>query len=124
MTSVKTSLVLAAAIIFTSLAAAGARNAGLIDADAATRISMTTIGLMVAWYGNAMPKTLAATTARAIAYRRFAGYAFTAAGLANAAIWIWAPMDYAAELSILPIVAGMLIVLGYVFTIRGPSARA
>lgn len=121
--SVKSSLVLAGASIITALAAAGARNIGLIEEDTATRISMTVIGLVIAWYGNVMPKTAPVRSPRAIANQRLAGYALAVAGLINAAIWIWAPMDYAAELSTVPILIAMAVVLVRIFVLRDPPVR-
>lgn len=102
----------------------GAKRIGLIDDDGFLRVFMALIGLVVAWYGNLTPKARPAYTARRIAYRRVAGYAVTAAGLVNAAIWIWAPMAYAAELSMVPLAAAFLVALGYCVWLRGTAARA
>ena len=55
----KSSLAWGGGIIAVALAATLARRTGVIDADAVTRIVLGVIGLMVAWYGNRMPKTFA-----------------------------------------------------------------
>jgi len=101
-----------------------ARFAGLIDSDLSQRIIMAFIGLMVAWYGNMAPKERPAHTARRIAIRRVVGYAVALAGLVNAAIWVWAPMSIAAELSMVPLAGAFVVVLSYCFWLRRPAAPA
>jgi hypothetical protein len=99
-----------------------AKRTDLIDSDGFTRISMALVGLMVAWYGNISPKQGPIYSARRMAYRRVVGWTIAAAGLVNAAIWIWAPMAYAAELSMAPLLAAAVVVFGYCFWLRRPTA--
>jgi hypothetical protein len=104
--------------------ALAAKLMGLIDSDGFLRLTMGLTGLAVAWYGNIAPKQGLPHSPRRIAYRRFVGYAIAVAGLVNAAIWAWAPMDYAAELSMVPLITAFLVVLGYCLWLRGTAARA
>ena len=46
-------------IVALALVATLARNLGYIDADTVTRLVLGATGLMVAWFGNRMPKTIA-----------------------------------------------------------------
>ncbi|MBX7247485.1 MAG: hypothetical protein K1X35_00370 [Caulobacteraceae bacterium] len=104
-----------------------AKRTGLIDSDGFLRFTMALTGLAVAWYGNITPKQGRAQSARRLAYRRVVGYVIAVAGLVNAAIWAWAPMTYAAALSMAPLLAAFAVVLGYCLWLRGaaePSPRA
>jgi len=120
---VKSALQIAGVTLAGSLLMVGARKLGVIDGDTATRITMALIGLVVAWYGNITPKQEPAQSARRIAYRRFVGYAIAVAGLINAAIWIWAPMSFAAELSMAPLAIALLAILTYCLWGRGGDTR-
>jgi hypothetical protein len=46
-------------ILLLALGATSARNLGYIDADTVNRLVFGASGLMVAWFGNRIPKTIA-----------------------------------------------------------------
>jgi hypothetical protein len=92
-------------LIAIALAATFARQAGLIDGDTVTRIVMTATGLMVAWYGNRMPKTLA-PSALARRVTRVGGWSMALSGLVYAGLWAFASFDVALWLGCDAILAG------------------
>jgi len=110
-------------VIAVALAATGARQAGLIDGDAVTRIVMTVTGLMVAWYGNRMPKTFAPSAyERRVA--RVGGWSLALSGLLYAALWAFAPMDVALWFGCGAILAGMAVTIGYCISLRSKEKTA
>ena len=111
-------VVVAGLLIVAALAAVTARRAGLIaDPDWAPRISGILCGLVLAAYGNVIPRRLvryepdSARPARRQAALRFAGWAFVLAGLANALIWAFAPSTGMALWSMVPIAAAVALVM-------------
>ena len=122
--NIKRALLFTGTILVLSVALTLAKQGGLIDGDTVKRFVMAFIGLGVAWYGNITPKEGGAWSARRQAHRRVAGYAVAGAGLVNTAIWIWAPMSIAAELSMIPLVAAFIVILTYCFWLCGPAAQA
>ena len=110
------SLAIALLVICVSLALSGAADAALISDETKTRGVMVAIGLMVAVYGNLIPKQLPRTIASprmeavAQALRRTAGWSMTLGGLAFAAFWIFAPVDVAEIGSVVALGAASLFV--------------
>jgi hypothetical protein len=90
--SIWQSVVLAAFLIAISLAAAWSARVGTIPGDWPTRITMILSMLMIAYYGNTIPKVIAREAAARRALR-LAGWAFVLAGIASAALWAFAPLD-------------------------------
>lgn len=84
----------AGAILILALGGALALSAGLMDKDMATRLVMGLNGLVLAWYGNRLPKAVQ-PDARARQASRVAGRVLVAGGLANAGFWAFAPVDTA-----------------------------
>ena len=120
---IRGSLAWGAGIITVALAATGARQAGLIDGDAVTRIVLTVTGLMVAWYGNRMPKTFAPSAdARRVA--RVGGWSLALSGLVYAALWAFAPVDIALWFGCGAILAGMAVTIGYCISLRSKAKTA
>ena len=105
-------LLLAAGLIALSLALAWAGRTGLIGPDQPTRISMAAYGLFIAYYGNAIPKVLMRSE-RAIAARRFAGWAFVLCGIATSALWITFPSGAAANASMI-LIGGTVVLVGVI----------
>ena len=110
-------IVVAGLLIVAALAAVGARRAGLIaDPELPARISGILCGLVLAVYGNVIPRRLvryepdSARPARRQAALRFSGWAFVLAGLANALVWAFAPSTAMALWSMVPIVAAIALV--------------
>ena len=80
-----------------------AKRLGWVDGDAGIRLAMAISGLTVVYFGNRIPKEAPTRSPRAQTFRRFAGRAMVLAGLLNAGIWIFAPMEIAALASMVPI---------------------
>ena len=109
-------VVVAGLLIAAALAAVGARRAGLIADTDPARISGILAGLVLAFYGNFIPRRLvryepdSVRPARQQAALRFSGWAFVLAGLANALVWAFAPSTAMALWSMVPIVAAIALV--------------
>lgn len=99
------------------LAAAGAvvlsQRMGWVDGDAGLRVSMAITGLACVYYANRAPKERPTRSPRAQAVNRVAGWLFVVAGLLNAAIWAFAPMDIAPMASMVPLVLAIVSVVTY-----------
>jgi hypothetical protein len=112
------SVAAAAVMIALTLAVFAARAAGLIDAansDVGLRLAGIFSGLMIAAFGNVIPKKLVrfdpADPARKLALQRFSGRVIVLAGLANALVWALAPMDRAALWSMAPLLTALALIL-------------
>jgi hypothetical protein len=115
-------LTLAFGLLSVAAGLAYARRIGVVSPDLAVRGTMAAIGLMLAFYGNTIPKVIKTTTPRARAIQRVAGWAFVLAGLAYAAIWALASLTLAAEAASSAVAAAMLGVIGYcLLTRRRPA---
>jgi hypothetical protein len=114
-------LALGALIIAASLGNVVAQKTGLISPDGGTRGSMVIFSLIIAYYGNVIPKVIVRSE-RALAARRFAGWAFAMSGLASAALWIAAPRDIATTASIALIGSAIVLVFGYCLISRRRAA--
>ncbi len=96
-------LVLAGGLLAGSAALTVARRMGLLDADTTLRAIMALLGLVMVIYANAIPKRVTKKTARGQAIQRLTGRAMLLAYLAYIAIWIFAPIDKANGLSLIPV---------------------
>lgn len=108
--SIKSALMQAGVTLAVAVVATVLRKTGVIDKDTTIRVLMITIGLVIAWQSNALPKALPIGSARSQAYKRLSGWAFVLSGLAYAAAWAFAPMDMAAALSMAPMAIAMVTV--------------
>jgi hypothetical protein len=108
-------------IIVLALGATQARNLGYIEADTVTRLVLGATGLMVAWFGNRMPKTIA-PSARARQVQRFGGWSMALSGLVYAALWSFAPVQIAVIGGCAAIIAGIAVTLGYCLSLRARAA--
>lgn len=111
-TDIKGSLVMAGGIIALALAASFARGKGWIDPDTVTRIVLCAIGLMLAWIGNRMPKTIMPGV-RAAQLNRVGGWSLAISGLIYAGLWIFAPIDVAVIGGCAAVIAGMAVTFAY-----------
>jgi drug/metabolite transporter (DMT)-like permease len=96
-----------------------ARRMGWVDIDLPARGTMIASGMLVAIYGNAIPKAIRATSPGARSVQRVAGWAFVLSGLAYAAIWAFAPLPIAPDLSMSVLGAALAGVFGYGLWVRG-----
>jgi hypothetical protein len=116
-------LTLAFAVLSVAAGLAYARRIGLMGPDITVRGTMAITGLMLAVYGNAIPKVITVTTPSARAIQRFAGWAFVLSGLAYMAIWALAPLSLAANASMITVAAAVLGVLAYCLWMRSRPAQ-
>jgi hypothetical protein len=104
-------------IVAVALSASTARKLGYLDAETVQRLVIGANGLMVAWYGNRMPKAFV-PNAGARRARRVGGWAMVLSGLVYAGLWAFAPMAVATIGGTAAILAGMAVTLGYCLTLR------
>lgn len=104
-------------IVAVALAMTAARKAGHVDGDTVTRVVICLNGLMIAWYGNRMPKRFfPSELARKVS--RLGGWSITISGLVYAALWMFAPIPVAVAAGSAAVLAGVAIPLVYCFSRR------
>ncbi|WP_180896915.1 ammonium transporter [Caulobacter flavus] len=107
-------------IVVLALAASLARQQGLIDTDTVNRLVMGAIGLMVAWFGNRMPKRFVPSPlARRV--NRVGGWSLALSGLVYAGLWAFGPFDVAVVGGCAAILAGLAVTIGYCLVLRSRS---
>ena len=107
-------------LVALALGATFARELGYIDGDAVTRIVMGAIGLMVAWFGNRMPKAfVASASARKVA--RVGGWSMALSGLVYGALWAFAPFDVAVLIGCGAVAIGIVVTIGYSLALRSQA---
>jgi hypothetical protein len=116
----KEGLVWGGTVVVVALCASFARKLGYIDSDVVTRVVFGTNGLMIAWYGNRMPKAFV-PSARARQARRVAARSLVLSGLIYAGLWTFAPIPVAKTGGSGAIVAGIAVTLGYCFSLRAKA---
>jgi len=117
------SLIVAGAMIGIALAASLARQQGWLDSEAVNRIVMGTIGLMLVWSGNRMPKTFApAAAARQV--NRIGGWSMVLSGLVYAGLWAFAPTDVALIGGCAAVIVGIAVTVGYCLSLRSRARAA
>jgi hypothetical protein len=107
-------------IVLLALVATQARQLGYMEADTVTRVVMGATGLMIAWFGNRMPKAWVPTPA-ARKVTRLGGWSLALSGLVYAALWAFAPFDTAVLVGCAAVAAGMAVTIGYSLTLRGQT---
>jgi hypothetical protein len=100
-----------------TLGAVFARKLGYVDSDTVLRLVIGANGLMIAWYGNRIPKTVA-PSAQARRAQRVAGWSMVLSGLAYAGLWAFAPIPTAEAAGTAAVVAGVAVTFGYCLTLR------
>jgi hypothetical protein len=110
-------------IVALALLATLARQLGYMEADTVTRLVIGVNGIMIAWYGNRMPKAFAPTaTARRLA--RVAGWSLALSGLVYAGLWAFAPIPVAVAGGCAAIVAGIAVTASYCLSLRAKEKAA
>jgi len=110
-------LALAGAMILLACAGAAARKAGYVDPDTITRIVTGTIGLMLAWWGNRMPKAFV-PSACARQAKRVGGWSMALSGLIYAALFAFAPLRVANVAGTAVILSGLAVTIFYCWMLR------
>jgi uncharacterized membrane protein YidH (DUF202 family) len=90
----------------------------IIDAEFARRTMQVIIGLILAVYGNFMPKHVAllrptCTTSRSQSVMRVGGWSMALAGLVYAGLWAFAPIAVADIASMIVVIAALFVMAGY-----------
>ena len=100
-----------------ALAATLVRKLGYIDGDTVTRIVIGSNGLMIAWFGNRLPKAFV-PCAWARQARRVGGWSLVLSGLFYAGLWAFAPIPVAVAAGCGAVVAGIAVTLSYCLAVR------
>jgi hypothetical protein len=106
-----------------TLGMAVAYKLGYVDHDTFIRVVIGSNGLMMAWYGNRLPKTFLAS-ARAREARRVAAWSQVVSGLVYAGLWMFAPISVAVAGGIAAIVVGFAITIGYCLSLESKAKGA
>jgi hypothetical protein len=114
-------LIWSAIIIAIALAAAMARRQNYIDSDTVDRIVISINGLVIAWFGNRLPKTLV-PNACAQRATRVAAWSMVLSGLIYAGLWAFAPMPVAMVGGCGAVIAGITVTLVYCLRLRSKAA--
>ena len=112
-------LILAGGLLAGSLVLTTLKSRGVIEPETVSRGVQVMIGLMLAGYGNMMPKQLGEARrsvraeAAAQAVLRVGGWALMLGGLAYAALWAFAPMRVVDWASVTVVAGAMLVTVCY-----------
>ena len=110
-------------IVVLALCTSYARKHGYMDGDTVTRLVVGTNGLMIAWFGNRMPKAFV-PDAWARQVRRVGGWAMALSGLVYAALWAFAPIPVAVAGGSGAVIAGIVVTFGYCLSVRAKARAA
>ncbi|NEX94451.1 ammonium transporter [Caulobacter sp. 17J65-9] len=110
-------------MLVVALVASYARHHGYVDSDTVTRLVVGLNGLMIAWFGNRIPKTVV-PSACARQAQRVAGWSMVLSGLAYAGLWAFAPMQVAITAGCGAVIAGIAVTIGYCLWLRSRAKAA
>jgi len=106
-----------------ALGATFARKLGVVDGDTVVRLVIGFNGLMIAWFGNRMPKNFV-PSARARQVARVGGWSMVLSGLVYTGFWILAPIQTAVIGGSAAILLGLAVTIGYCLSLRGRTTAA
>jgi hypothetical protein len=110
-------------ILALALGATFARKLGYADSDTVTRLVIGTNGLMIAWFGNRMPKAFVPSVwARRV--QRVGGWSLVLSGLVYAGLWAFAPIPVAIAGGCAAVLLGMAVTVGYCLKLRAQAKTA
>lgn len=107
-------------IVVLALVATYARKLGYIDSDTVTRLVMGATGLMIAWFGNRMPKRIV-PNAWARQATRLGGWSMVLSGLVYAGLWAFAPFQIAVAGGCIAVLAGIAVTFFYCLSLRSKA---
>ncbi|MEP9357760.1 ammonium transporter [Sphingomonas sp. KR3-1] len=110
-------------ILALSIGSVVARKLGYIDQDTVLRLVLGINGLMIAWYGNRIPKKVVPSI-RARQAQRVAGWSQVLSGLVYTGLWAFAPIPVATILGTATVFAGVVVTLGYCLSLRDRARTA
>ncbi len=116
----------AGGIIALALGATFARKLVYVDCDTVTRVIIGMNGLMIAYFGNLMPKSVV-PSACARQAKWVGGWALVLSGLVYAGLFAFAPIPVALTVGIGAVMAGVAVTFGYSLWLRchvGEAGRA
>lgn len=116
------SLALAGLLIPVSIGLAYLRRLGVVSTETPARGAMVLTGILLAVYGNVIPKSVSRLSAKGESLERVTGWATVLAGITYAAIWAFAPIEIAAVASMGAVVIGFVSVVGYCAWLRSIPA--
>ncbi|HEV2083182.1 MAG TPA: ammonium transporter [Brevundimonas sp.] len=108
-------------IVALALIASWARSRGMIDADMTTRLVLVATGLMIAWFGNRMPKAFVPGD-RARSAKRVGGWSLAISGLIYAGAFAFAPLDVAVMVGCAAVLLGIAVTFGWCLSLRQRAA--
>jgi hypothetical protein len=107
-------------ILLLALAATLARRQGFVDAETVTRLVLGANGLMIAWFGNRMPKTFV-PQAWARQARRVCAWSMVLSGLIYAGLFAFAPMKLAVAGGVAAVLTGIAVSFFYCWSLRAKA---
>lgn len=110
-------------IVVLALCASLARNLGFIDQDTTLRIVLGATGLMIASFGNRIPKTFVPGTGARKA-QRVAGWSMVISGLVYAGAFVFAPVMTAVVVGCGAVILGMTVTFAYCLSLRNRTGAA
>ncbi len=110
-------------ILVVALLASWARTLGHVDSDTVTRVVIGLTGLMIASFGNRMPKTFVPSSWARQA-RRVAAWSLVLSGLAYAGLWAFAPIPVAVAGGCAAVLLGIAVTIGYRISLRAKEKVA
>jgi hypothetical protein len=117
------SLAWAGGTVTVALGMSFARQMGYVEGDTVTRVVIGLNGLMIAWFGNRMPKAFVPSTlARRV--HRVGGWSMVLSGIVYAGLWAFAPIQTAVIGGCVAILAGMAVTIGYCLSLRAKAKAA
>jgi hypothetical protein len=128
MKPITSALVLAGVMLATAALIKYAAHTHLLGPDGEARSIQIAIGLMLAGYGNVIPKSVSKyrgqkTSARVQSALRVGGWAFVLAGLAQTGLWIFAPITIADPVSTAAVATALVVTLGYAIWVHATCSR-
>ena len=110
----------AGGIVALALVASLARKLGYIDQETTLRLVLGVTGLMIASFGNRIPKTFV-PSAGARKAQRVAAWSMVLSGLAYAGFFAFAPIMVAVVMGCSAVIAGIAIAFAYCLALRAKS---
>lgn len=114
------SLACGVGILILALVSTFARKQGYVDGDTVTRLVIGANGLMIAWFGNRMPKAFV-PSACARQIRRLGGWSLVLSGLLYAGLFAFAPISVAVWGGTAAVLAGIAVTIGYCLSLRAKA---
>jgi hypothetical protein len=121
-TRITSNLALAGLLIAVSVGLAYLRRLGVVGAEAPARGAMVLTGILLAVYGNVIPKSVSRLSAKGESLQRATGWATVISGIGYAAIWEFAPIEIAAVASMAAVAIGFVFVVAYCMWLRSIPA--